>query len=158
MNEIHFNEEQLGNLHAIGQTLFDGDSSDPRSWNYQRVLLRPCIRWWKIALCFLLWAGGGCGLFFLFLALSVPPVLALSICAVGMATVPLLWLKRMLICLVRIYQRVAPASVRNKCRFEPSCSQYMIRSLQKYGVRKGLRKGIDRLRRCNMQGGGFDEP
>ena len=45
-----------------------------------------------------------------------------------------------------------------KCRFEPSCSQYMILSLQKYGLWKGLAKGIDRLKRCRAKDGGFDEP
>jgi putative component of membrane protein insertase Oxa1/YidC/SpoIIIJ protein YidD len=34
----------------------------------------------------------------------------------------------------------------------------MILALQKYGLWKGLRKGIDRLRRCNIHNGGFDYP
>ncbi|MBR5314328.1 MAG: membrane protein insertion efficiency factor YidD [Clostridia bacterium] len=67
-------------------------------------------------------------------------------------------MKRILICLVQMYQRFAPDSIRKKCRFEPSCSQYMILSLKKYGLWKGLAKGIDRLKRCNTQDGGFDYP
>lgn len=35
---------------------------------------------------------------------------------------------------------------------------YMIMSLQKYGLIKGLKKGIDRLRRCNINDGDFDLP
>ena len=34
----------------------------------------------------------------------------------------------------------------------------MILSLEKYGLIRGLRKGVDRLRRCNVHGGGFDDP
>jgi putative component of membrane protein insertase Oxa1/YidC/SpoIIIJ protein YidD len=34
----------------------------------------------------------------------------------------------------------------------------MILSLEKYGLRRGLSKGIGRLKRCNIDNGGFDEP
>ncbi|MDE7445926.1 MAG: membrane protein insertion efficiency factor YidD [Lachnospiraceae bacterium] len=67
-------------------------------------------------------------------------------------------LKRILICLVRIYQRFAPSSLRMKCRFEPSCSQYMILALEKYGAFKGLKLGIKRLTRCKVGNGGYDYP
>lgn len=67
-------------------------------------------------------------------------------------------LKRTLIWLVHVYQRYAPDEVRLKCVFEPSCSEYMILSLQKYGVIKGIIKGIDRLFRCHLPNGGCDMP
>lgn len=67
-------------------------------------------------------------------------------------------LKRTLIWLVHVYQRYAPDDVRLKCVFEPSCSEYMILSLQKYGVIKGLIKGVDRLFRCHLPNGGCDMP
>jgi Uncharacterized conserved protein len=35
------------------------------------------------------------------------------------------------------------------CRYYPSCSEYMIRSINKYGIIKGLVKGINRIRKCN---------
>ena len=51
---------------------------------------------------------------------------------------------------------------RMKCRFEPSCSQYMILAIEKYGVIKGVLNGIKRLSKCNNRGdgmrGGFDYP
>jgi putative component of membrane protein insertase Oxa1/YidC/SpoIIIJ protein YidD len=34
----------------------------------------------------------------------------------------------------------------------------MLLSIEKYGVWKGLPKGVNRLRRCNINNGGFDEP
>jgi len=67
-------------------------------------------------------------------------------------------MKKILILLVRLYQKTAPTRIRNSCRFEPSCSEYMILSLQKYGVRKGLTKGLDRLKRCKIPNGGMDYP
>ena len=158
MSEIHFSEEQLGNLSDIGQALFDGDPSDPRSLNYERKLVRPAIKWWRIILFSAVLFGGAVGLYRLFISLGSSPQIALGISLTWTVVIAALCLKRILICLVMIYQRFAPVSVRNKCRFEPSCSQYMILSLQKHGLVKGLVKGIDRLKRCNTSGGGFDYP
>ena len=158
MNEIHFDEDQLKDLHSLAVTLFDQDASDPRSWNYKRTLVRPKIHWMRIILFILLIAAGALGLYWLLVVLSVPSVFAVWGCVLGVAVTLLLFLKRILICLVQIYQALAPASIRNKCRFEPSCSHYMILALQKYGVRKGFSKGIDRLKRCNTDGGGYDDP
>nr|WP_242939936.1 membrane protein insertion efficiency factor YidD [Ruminococcus flavefaciens] len=64
----------------------------------------------------------------------------------------------MIIFSIRVYQRYAPDSIRLKCRFEPSCSEYMIQSIQKYGLIKGLVRGMKRLSRCNIDGGGYDYP
>ena len=158
MNELHFSEEQLGNIQVLGQSLFSQDASDPRSWNYKRQLIRPKISWWRIGLFATLVIGGAFGLYYLFRALGLPAIWALWLSLACGVLAVLLCLKRILICIVRIYQRFAPASIRNKCRFEPSCSHYMILSLQKYGLRKGLGKGIDRLKRCSVQDGGFDDP
>ncbi|RJE87782.1 membrane protein insertion efficiency factor YidD [Paenibacillus sp. 1011MAR3C5] len=67
-------------------------------------------------------------------------------------------LKRITLCIVRLYQHFAPDYIRNRCRFEPSCSEYMILAVSQYGALKGMRKGIQRLGRCNHQGGGYDWP
>ena len=158
MNEIHFDEEQLGDLQSLAAALFAEDASDPRSWNYKRRLVRPRIPWVRILAAILLTAAGACGIYFLLTAIRVPSAMAGWMCLLGVVAVVLFFLKRILICLVQIYQRFAPASIRNKCRFEPSCSEYMILALRKYGLRKGLAKGIDRLRRCNAKDGGFDYP
>ena len=68
----------------------------------------------------------------------------------------LICMKPAVICLICIYQRYAPDSVRRKRRFEPSCSVYMIQAVEKYGVYHGIRKGINRLRRCKPGFGGFE--
>lgn len=67
-------------------------------------------------------------------------------------------LKNIILLSIKIYQRLAPISIREKCRFEPSCSNYMIMSIEKYGLIKGMIKGYLRLRRCNVNNGGYDYP
>ena len=66
--------------------------------------------------------------------------------------------KRAIIWLVHLYQKYASDEVRLKCVFEPSCSEYMIASVEKYGTIKGVSKGINRLLRCHPPNGGRDEP
>jgi putative membrane protein insertion efficiency factor len=67
-------------------------------------------------------------------------------------------MRYILILFIRLYQKAAPARIRNSCRFEPTCSEYMALSIQKYGVRKGVKKGIDRLIRCKPPNDGLDYP
>ena len=57
-------------------------------------------------------------------------------------------LRKILIFFVLVYQLKASDEVRMRCVFIPSCSDYMIISLKKYGVILGIVKGIKRLRRC----------
>ena len=43
------------------------------------------------------------------------------------------------------------------CRYTPTCSQYMVEAVQKYGIFKGTWLGIKRIARCNPWGGsGYD--
>jgi len=43
------------------------------------------------------------------------------------------------------------------CRFCPSCSQYTYQAVKKYGVLKGVFKGVKRILRCHpFNEGGFD--
>lgn len=45
----------------------------------------------------------------------------------------------------------------HSCRFEPTCSQYMMDAINEYGVIKGIILGIKRILRCHPWGGcGFD--
>ncbi len=70
----------------------------------------------------------------------------------------LLKLKNILIFAVHVYQCYAPDDIRLACRFTPSCSEYMILSLEKYGVWRGVYKGLQRLGRCHAPNGGEDYP
>lgn len=70
----------------------------------------------------------------------------------------LICMKRFLIWTILMYQKYAPEDLRKQCYFEPSCSEYMKLSIQKYGVIKGVKKGCDRLCRCHWPNGGKDYP
>ena len=66
--------------------------------------------------------------------------------------------KRFLIGAVLMYKAFAPMSMRDQCRFEPTCSTYMIMAVKKYGIIIGLVKGICRIARCHPPNGGVDYP
>jgi len=75
----------------------------------------------------------------------------------------LAWPGRIMIALVigliRVYQLTLSPLLGNVCRFEPSCSRYMVDALKKYGLLRGLAKGLRRLSRCHpWNPGGYDPP
>lgn len=158
MKEIIFTEDQLQNLDEIGKDLFN-DEQDPRSSAYIRKLKRPKVSLIKILLLFIfLPAVVLAALIVLLIHFGLPETTTFFIATVILLAYILLTTKRMFINVIKLYQRYAPDSLRNKCRFEPSCSEYMILAIEKYGLIKGLGKGICRLKRCNIDGGGFDFP
>ncbi len=60
---------------------------------------------------------------------------------------------------IRVYQLTLSPLLGPACRFEPTCSRYMVESLRKYGLLKGLAKGLVRVSRCHPWGpGGHDPP
>lgn len=65
---------------------------------------------------------------------------------------------KVVIALIRLYQSKASARLRCCCLYEPSCSNYMILAVQKYGVFVGISKGVHRLFNCHPPFGGTDYP
>jgi putative membrane protein insertion efficiency factor len=64
-----------------------------------------------------------------------------------------------LILLVRVYQWTLSPIVGRQCRFQPTCSNYFIGAVQKYGAVLGTLKGIRRVSRCHpWNPGGYDPP
>jgi len=62
-----------------------------------------------------------------------------------------------LILLVRLYQGAISPLLPKSCRYEPTCSQYMVTALQRHGLIKGLWLGTKRIARCHPWGGeGYD--
>lgn len=59
---------------------------------------------------------------------------------------------------VLLYQKHAPERMRRSCLFVPSCSEYMLLAVEKYGVVVGVCKGLHRLSRCHHPNGGEDYP
>ena len=63
------------------------------------------------------------------------------------------------IALVRGYQRFLSPIFGGQCRFHPSCSQYFILAVEKYGVISGSLRGIWRILKCQpFHPGGYDPP
>lgn len=67
-------------------------------------------------------------------------------------------MKTLLILLTRAYQVTLSPLFTGCCRFEPSCSNYMIEALEKYGAIKGGFLGIKRLLRCHPFGASGHDP
>ena len=66
-------------------------------------------------------------------------------------------LKTIPILFIKFYQLSISPLLPNSCRFTPSCSQYGIDAINKYGAFKGSFMSIKRILRCNPWGGsGYD--
>lgn len=64
--------------------------------------------------------------------------------------------KRIGVFLIRCYQ-IATRWKPPVCRFTPSCSQYTLQAIEKYGLIKGSWMGFKRICRCNpFHPGGHD--
>lgn len=64
-----------------------------------------------------------------------------------------------LIGMVRLYQIFLSPFLGGQCRFRPTCSQYFIEAVEKYGAVSGSVKGIRRILRCHpFHPGGYDPP
>mgnify|MGYP003292674479 CR=1 FL=1 len=64
---------------------------------------------------------------------------------------------KILILFVRFYQLFISPMFGPKCRFYPTCSQYALEAIEKYGVFKGGLLTVWRILRCNpFSKGGYD--
>ncbi len=59
---------------------------------------------------------------------------------------------------IYMYKAFAPMSVRERCRFIPSCSEYTLISVRRYGILIGVVMGSLRIHRCTPPFGGEDPP
>lgn len=65
--------------------------------------------------------------------------------------------RRLLAALIRAYQLTLSPLLPASCRFHPSCSQYTLEAVRKYGAARGGWLGVRRLVRCHpWNPGGFD--
>ncbi len=60
---------------------------------------------------------------------------------------------------IRFYMRVISPALPARCRYHPTCSQYAVEAIRRYGVLRGLVLAGWRLLRCNpLSNGGVDHP
>ncbi|HHY23327.1 MAG TPA: membrane protein insertion efficiency factor YidD [Clostridiaceae bacterium] len=63
----------------------------------------------------------------------------------------------MLIGLIKIYQKYISPIKPPSCRFYPTCSQYTIDAVSKYGIIKGINMSLRRIMKCHpFNPGGYD--
>ena len=66
---------------------------------------------------------------------------------------------RVLIALIRVYQRLLSPLLGPVCRFHPSCSEYGAECLRLHGALRGSWLTVRRLARCHpFHPGGYDPP
>lgn len=66
-------------------------------------------------------------------------------------------MKRILISLINCYRKYISPRTMPKCKYIPTCSQYAIEAIEKYGALKGGLMAAYRILRCNpFSKGGYD--
>ena len=65
--------------------------------------------------------------------------------------------RRLIVVLIRAYQRVVSPMFGRRCKYYPSCSEYAVQAVTKFGILRGLVLAGWRLLRCNpWSRGGYD--
>lgn len=67
-------------------------------------------------------------------------------------------MKKILLFLLKIYRRyISPLKRKSSCIYIPSCSEYAVQAIEKYGAGKGSIIALKRVLRCHpFHKGGFD--
>lgn len=58
-------------------------------------------------------------------------------------------MKYILIQILKGYKYFISPLLGNRCRFYPSCSEYMMTAIQRFGIFKGIALGVKRIGRCH---------
>ena len=67
-------------------------------------------------------------------------------------------MRRLLIFLVLVYRATLGRFLGGHCRYHPSCSQYAIDAINKYGPASGSWRAVKRICRCHPSGGHGHDP
>ena len=124
---------------------FPSQEEQDIAWEYccKRPLYRPRICVWSIAIKTMI-------------LLAICPCLAFIACrftrisfliALGAFIIAgiFLYAKKIVVAMIELYQYFAPECIRRRCLLMPTCSEYMILAVKKYGAIRGVCKGINRL-------------
>ena len=69
-------------------------------------------------------------------------------------------MKKLIIFLVKVYKKLISPIFENwgiQCKYRPTCSEYVVQAVEKYGVFKGCLLGVKRILKCNpFYKGGYD--
>ncbi|HZW38321.1 MAG TPA: membrane protein insertion efficiency factor YidD [Ignavibacteriaceae bacterium] len=66
-------------------------------------------------------------------------------------------MRKIFVFIIRLYQKFISPLFPPSCRFSPTCSEYAVQAITKYGIFKGGAKAVWRILRCNpFNKGGLD--
>jgi putative membrane protein insertion efficiency factor len=66
-------------------------------------------------------------------------------------------MQRALLIILSFYKRWISPLLPSACRFQPTCSEYMMEAVRRYGAWRGVWMGVKRLARCHpFHPGGYD--
>jgi hypothetical protein len=66
-------------------------------------------------------------------------------------------MQRTILVLLRIYKQFVSPLLPSACRFYPTCSEYTMEAVRKFGPARGLWMGVKRISRCHpFHAGGYD--
>ena len=66
-------------------------------------------------------------------------------------------MRKIMILLIKFYQKAISPFLGKRCRFYPTCSEYTKQAVEKYGALKGLYLGLIRILKCHpFHKGGYD--
>ncbi|MCF8001517.1 MAG: membrane protein insertion efficiency factor YidD [Halanaerobiales bacterium] len=66
-------------------------------------------------------------------------------------------MSKLILWLIKVYQKVISPWTPKTCRFHPTCSEYSYQAVKKYGAFKGGFKSIKRISKCHpFNSGGYD--
>jgi uncharacterized protein len=70
---------------------------------------------------------------------------------------PSRWARTVVLLPIRAYQRLISPMLGAHCKYHPSCSEYAVQAIRRFGILRGLVLAGWRLLRCNpWSRGGFD--
>lgn len=66
-------------------------------------------------------------------------------------------MKKVLLAMIRFYQKHISPAFSARCRYIPTCSEYAVQAVEKYGAGKGGWLALKRFLRCHpFHKGGYD--
>ncbi len=66
-------------------------------------------------------------------------------------------MKKLLLAIIKIYKYAVSPLMPSSCRFTPTCAEYAMEAIRKYGSLKGSALAARRILKCNpFHEGGFD--
>lgn len=68
------------------------------------------------------------------------------------------WFNYIIIFPIRVYQIFISPILGKNCRFNPTCSNYMIQAVNEWGIFYGVFLGIRRITKCHPWGGSGEDP